>query len=243
LAANPNDATAKAKLAELPNVPTGHYVQQDFAAVAAMRTYLSTQPDGVTELAYFDSLDVPVITNNAGLAEAQVIMVGHRNTATNVMDSFTFDKLKVRVHVDPKAALLTSNVLFGDPTRGRLPNGTIVPCVRTKGAPDTSPNATHLKIQSPALGFFHEIGHINQAHRDPNAYVHDVSTSDPVYQNLEEKREITGPEALMAQALGEPTRTNHSGYYGVDSTGICLPGPVPYGWPFIQVSDATAHTR
>ena len=62
--------------------------------------------------------------------------------------------------------------------------------------------------QSPALGLGHEIDH---AVEDPATAQKLSGTYDPKYDNLEEKRVITGSEAHAATTLGESIRHDHGG--------------------------------
>ena len=60
------------------------------------------------------------------------------------------------------------------------------------------------KLQSPALGFIHEVDHAVNGLANPKP------TGDG-YDNTEEKRVITGSETTIAKDLGEPVRTDHYG--------------------------------
>ena len=69
--------------------------------------------------------------------------------------------------------------------------------------------------QSAALGLGHEIDH---ATFDPRKAAQLVSTYDPNFDNLEEKRVITGSERHAAHTLGEDARHDHRGsVYAVSS--------------------------
>ena len=59
-------------------------------------------------------------------------------------------------------------------------------------------------MQSPALGFIHEVDHAVNRLENPKP------TGDD-YHNTEEERVITGSEAQIARDLGEPIRTDHLG--------------------------------
>lgn len=59
-------------------------------------------------------------------------------------------------------------------------------------------------MQSPALGFIHEVDHAVNRQANPKP------TGDD-YHNTEEERVITGSEAQIAKDLGEPIRTDHLG--------------------------------
>lgn len=66
-------------------------------------------------------------------------------------------------------------------------------------------------IQSPALGFLHEVGHFIGYSKDKKAYMNRIGEDHPLYHDMEEKRVIEQIENPAATKLGEPTRTNHSG--------------------------------
>jgi RHS repeat-associated protein len=66
-------------------------------------------------------------------------------------------------------------------------------------------------IQSPALGFLHEVAHAIRRFRDPVGLKNDRIAVDNDYDNKEEKRVITGIETKVAKPLGEPVRQNHNG--------------------------------
>src|SRR5713101_1964833 len=61
--------------------------------------------------------------------------------------------------------------------------------------------------QSPALGLGHEMAHADRGFWD--ALIGGISSS--AYDNLEEKRVITGPETTAARNLGAGIRTDHRG--------------------------------
>jgi RHS repeat-associated protein len=63
--------------------------------------------------------------------------------------------------------------------------------------------------QSPALGVLHEAFHAERLLADPEGFSRDKQTSDPIFQDLEEKRVIEGPEAKAAEKLGESRRFNY----------------------------------
>jgi hypothetical protein len=201
--------------------------------MAAARTYLSSSSAGAAALAYFDTLDIPIITNNVGRTEAPVALTRTTNTATGAV-TYAFRPDRTVIYWDPHAAMVTTNVVYG-----RTPNGILVPLA----PPDTSANASHQKLQSAALGLIHEIDHVNRASRDPNGYYADKYTPVPLYDDAEERRVISGLETTIAQALGEPTRTNHAGFLGVSPTGQLLPAPSPYGWSQSWQHDSTYHVK
>lgn len=66
-------------------------------------------------------------------------------------------------------------------------------------------------VQSPALGFLHELGHFIGFAKNKRAYKKRHKTEDPVYHNKEEKRVIEEIENPAAEKLGEFQRSNHSG--------------------------------
>jgi hypothetical protein len=68
------------------------------------------------------------------------------------------------------------------------------------------------KVQTPALGFLHELDHFMEWTKDEGKTQTENRRSDAgVYGNAEERRVIKGTENQAARRLGEPTRTNHSG--------------------------------
>lgn len=68
------------------------------------------------------------------------------------------------------------------------------------------------KVQSPALGFLHELDHFVGWAKDDGATQDKLNTTQAkYYDNKEEQRVITGTETQAARRLNEPTRTNHSG--------------------------------
>lgn len=78
-------------------------------------------------------------------------------------------------------------------------------------------------ILSPATVLNHEADHALQSTKNPSKFKADVGTKDASYENLEEKRVITGSENETATALGEikspeATRDDHFGTV-VETTG------------------------
>ena len=68
------------------------------------------------------------------------------------------------------------------------------------------------KVQSPALGFLHELDHFVGWAKDDGVTNNKLNESSVKnYDNKEEQRVITGSEKAAAGRLNEPTRTNHSG--------------------------------
>lgn len=68
------------------------------------------------------------------------------------------------------------------------------------------------KIQTPALGFLHELDHFMEWTKDEGITQSKNKGLDAgPYDNEEEKRVITGTEAAAARRLNEYPRTNHSG--------------------------------
>lgn len=68
------------------------------------------------------------------------------------------------------------------------------------------------KVQSPALTLLHELDHFLEWTKDEGKTLSNSKMEDdPLYDNAEEKRVMTGSEAAAAKRLGEPTSTNHSG--------------------------------
>jgi len=65
--------------------------------------------------------------------------------------------------------------------------------------------------QSPALGLGHELAHAQGWDFNPDRSRALANTSDPNYNNAEERRVIVGPETFAANTLGEDVRTDHSG--------------------------------
>jgi hypothetical protein len=67
-------------------------------------------------------------------------------------------------------------------------------------------------VQSPALGFLHEVGHALQKLVDPEQFKVDTSTkTNDAYDYVEEKRVIDRIETPAARRMGEPVRTDHKG--------------------------------
>lgn len=69
-------------------------------------------------------------------------------------------------------------------------------------------------IQSPALGFLHELAHFVNYVEDPVAYSDRKKGGDDMsdpYHNPEEELVITKVETPAAIILKEPIRTNHNG--------------------------------
>ena len=88
-------------------------------------------------------------------------------------------------------------------------------------------------IQSPALLLLHEMGHANYYQDNPDDwYKGATSVLNNGYDRVEEQRNIDGLEARVAKRLGEPTRTNHSGYFilpsGRDSSTIRVSDPTEH---------------
>lgn len=73
--------------------------------------------------------------------------------------------------------------------------------------PNSALKTTSGGSQSPALGLGHEMDHANA--RWYQKAIGGIPSSQ--YDNLEEKRVITGSETHAARTIGEDTRTNHSG--------------------------------
>ena len=81
-------------------------------------------------------------------------------------------------------------------------------------------------VQSAAVGLVHEFDHGVDYNKHPNEHLSNTDPKtgyDPQYGNKEERRVITGSEKETAEALGQATRTNHSGIWhgclGFDSQG------------------------
>ena len=74
--------------------------------------------------------------------------------------------------------------------------------------PHSALRTTSGGTQTPALGLGHEIDH---AVEDPATAQKLSGTFDPQYDNLEEKRVITGSETHAAKTLGEGIRHDHGG--------------------------------
>lgn len=62
---------------------------------------------------------------------------------------------------------------------------------------------------SPANNLLHEAGHGTDFISDPNRYLQEMSLPAGSYQNLEDKRVMTGIEAEALRMLGLPPRTDH----------------------------------
>jgi RHS repeat-associated protein len=67
------------------------------------------------------------------------------------------------------------------------------------------------KVQTPALGALHEIGHAEEHAANPTEFKKNSNTPDAQYDDKEERRVIEKVETPAAKKLGEPTRTNHGG--------------------------------
>ncbi len=68
------------------------------------------------------------------------------------------------------------------------------------------------KVQTPALGVLHEIGHALHHQANPKQFISDATTpAAGGYHNLEEKKTIDNIETPAAKKLGEPTRAHHGG--------------------------------
>jgi len=81
--------------------------------------------------------------------------------------------------------------------------------------PNSSLRTTLGGCQSAALGLGHEL-----AHADSFGFTRSIRQmiSAGPYQNMEEKRVITGPEASAARTFGEPLRYDHYGTPKLDPT-------------------------
>ena len=69
---------------------------------------------------------------------------------------------------------------------------------------------------SPALALGHELAHADGYNYSAIRWWLKILTPDNQYDNAEEKRVITGPEASAAATLGEPRRYSHSVSKGDD---------------------------
>lgn len=76
-----------------------------------------------------------------------------------------------------------------------------------KSGLEVAPN----KVQSPALGLLHELGHALRFLEDIEGLRKDLKTEDKKFKNYEEKRVIEEIETPAAFKLGEPVRFNHGG--------------------------------
>lgn len=74
--------------------------------------------------------------------------------------------------------------------------------------PHSAMRTTAGGAQSPAMGLVHEIDH---AAAPLSLQIKLSSIDDPAYDNLEERRVITGAETQIARALHEGLRHDHSG--------------------------------
>ena len=69
-------------------------------------------------------------------------------------------------------------------------------------------------VQSAAVGLVHEFDHGVDYNKHPTEHLFNTNPKtgyDPQYKNKEERRVITGSEKETAEALGQATRSNHSG--------------------------------
>jgi RHS repeat-associated protein len=83
-------------------------------------------------------------------------------------------------------------------------------------SPTIGVETTNYVDLSPATVLDHEFDHAQQYLSNPEQYSRDAKTSDPNYENKEEKRVITGSEQKTARKMGEigkdeVTRTDHKG--------------------------------
>jgi YD repeat-containing protein len=199
------------------------YVRQDLAAIITSFAYLSTSTDGRRAVNEFKALDIPIITNHAGVTET-VPGVPH-TTDSHGVKHYTFSAVGSLINWDPQAALVTTNIVY----TSNMPGHTAVMLAHQ---PDHSANSSYMQVQSPALGLLHEIGHMLRASTNPNAYIRDLNTRDAVYDNREDKRVITGLERRVAHQLGEPTRTNHGSLIQVGPGNIIAANDPAHPWDY-----------
>ena len=81
---------------------------------------------------------------------------------------------------------------------------------------------------SPATGLAHELAHTAGEDASPGAFNARVGTFDRQYDNLEERRVITGAERSVNRMLGEMPRFDHSanvnkGARGISRTSVYSP--------------------
>jgi uncharacterized protein RhaS with RHS repeats len=67
------------------------------------------------------------------------------------------------------------------------------------------------KVQTPALGVLHELGHAEEHLNNATQEQKDFDTKVSGYGNVAEKKVIQNYETPAAQKLGEPTRQGHNG--------------------------------
>jgi RHS repeat-associated protein len=77
--------------------------------------------------------------------------------------------------------------------------------------PEMGLKTTRGKVQSPALGYLHELGHADNHYRDPVEHKKRSNTKSRHFENQEEKHVIKKLEKPVAKDLGEPTRNDHYG--------------------------------
>ena len=84
------------------------------------------------------------------------------------------------------------------------------------------------EFQTPAMGFFHELGHFIESLKVADRAYNDSQESIecPFYDNCEEERVIVHHETPAAKRLGEGTRTNHSGIPYKVKSPVSLEGKV-----------------
>ncbi len=90
---------------------------------------------------------------------------------------------------------------------------------------------------TPMQALFHDFGHAEKRNENPEEFYQDFKNADAEYDNLEDKRVITGEEQndakILAPVLNNPvpeegTRTNHSGI-GYESQGCDSTEPTVKG--------------
>ncbi len=67
------------------------------------------------------------------------------------------------------------------------------------------------KIQSPAIGFLHELGHFINEIENVSEMIERTTIKDDLMHDCEEDNVIINYENPFAEQKGEPSRTNHSG--------------------------------
>ncbi|HAO0320223.1 TPA: hypothetical protein IGZ62_004698, partial [Escherichia coli] len=100
----------------------------------------------------------------------------------------SFNRWTMRIHWDPKAALLCTGV-----------------------QKDGNFDFKNDNLE-PAVALGHEIAHAEAyLNEEFSVYMKRVNTPDPIYDNAEERRVITGIEKHVAQTLKQCVRKNHGG--------------------------------
>ncbi len=202
-----------------PRKPNQIGVVQDYDPYRASAAYLSKVPEAAAALDKFQHSDTPLVLTN----DTNDRFEGHPDLRTGTL------------YWDPTSAMLTTDHTWIVDSNNNL--------VLVNGRPILNRNDVQNQnsslegIQSPALGLMHEIDHAVRYLDDPQGYLIDAKNGvTNGYDFAEEQRVIDGSETRVAQALGEPTRTNHSSY------PVLINGQLDPGYQTIRVQDPTWHS-